>query len=132
VNAGQYEGLMKALNEIRDRLPVPVAEPKTAWSRDEVPAAEPVVKPGTLTETASQKTAASLALYMVLVQLDGWIESSRSNHYESGSGHSSEPRGGECWTQFHPSDIRRMVNDAARELGVAEFPEPNPGREDVR
>jgi hypothetical protein len=124
VNAGQYEGLMKALNEIRDRLPVPVAEPKTAWSRDEVPAAEPVVKPGTLTETASQKTAASLALYTVLVNLDGWIQGNRENH--DGLGHKGEPRGGECWTQFHPSDIRRMVNDAARELGVAEFPEPNP------
>jgi hypothetical protein len=101
--------------------PIPVSDVLGHTPVDKAP--EPV-KPGTLTETASQKTAASLALYTVLVNLDGWIQGNRENH--DGMGHRGEPKGGECWTQFHPSDIRRMVNDAARELGVTEFPEPDP------
>lgn len=68
------------------------------------------------------------ALARLLDVLDGWIEGARSNH--DGFSHSSEPVGSECWTQFHPSDIRRMVNDAAREVGLAEFPLPDEPKED--
>lgn len=72
------------------------------------------------------KQVASLALYTLLTMVDGWIEGARSNH--EGMSHRGEPHGGECWTQFHPEDIRRMVNDAAQKLGVPEFPLPTNGQ----
>jgi hypothetical protein len=74
-----------------------------------------------------ETTGARQALARMLSTLDGWIEGARENH--DGMGHKFENRGSECWTQFHPVDIRRMVNDVARELGVAEFPEPEKPRE---
>jgi hypothetical protein len=69
------------------------------------------------------------ALARFLDVLDGWIEGARSNH--DALDHRGESRGEECWTQFHPSDIRRMVNDAAREVGLsAEFADPEVATED--
>jgi hypothetical protein len=69
------------------------------------------------------------ALAKLLGVLDGWIEGARSNH--DGLDHRGEPMGSECWTQFHPSDIRRMVNDAAREVGLSvEFADPEIPTED--
>lgn len=72
--------------------------------------------------------AVSLALYTMLVNLDGWIEGARSNH--DALDHRGEPMGEECWTRWHPADIRSMVNDVARELGVSEFPKPEITKED--
>lgn len=69
------------------------------------------------------------ALVKLLAVLDGWIDGARSNH--DALGHRGENRGEECWTQFHPSDIRRMVNDAAREVGLSvEFADPEVAEED--
>lgn len=69
------------------------------------------------------------ALAKLLGVLDGWIEGARSNH--DALGHRGEPMGSECWTEFHPSDIRRMVNDAAREVGLSvEFADPEVATED--
>lgn len=80
---------------------------------------------------APGRRGAHRALVRMLSMLDGWIEGARENH--DGMGHRNENRGEECWTQFHPTDIRRMVNDVARELGLAEFPEPaNPKEDEVR
>lgn len=68
-------------------------------------------------------------LMTFLAVLDGWIDGARSNH--DALGHRGEPMGSECWTQFHPSDIRRMVNDAAREVGLSvEFADPEVAEED--
>jgi hypothetical protein len=64
----------------------------------------------------------------MLGMLDGWIEGARENH--DAMGHKYENRGEECWTQFHPADIRNMINDVARELGLAEFPAPAKPKED--
>lgn len=61
---------------------------------------------------------ATEALAHVRRVLDGWIEGAKANH--EGLGHRDERAGEECWTQFHPDDIRNMVTDAAAELGVAE------------
>lgn len=66
--------------------------------------------------------ARSEALQAVLDALDGWIEGARSNH--AGWEHRDEPVGSECWRQFTPADIRTMINDAAREVGLEEFPKP--------
>jgi len=69
------------------------------------------------------------ALKAMLSQLDGWIQGARENH--EAYSHRGEPRGGECWREFAPSDIRRMVNDAAREIGLlVEFGEPEMPEED--
>lgn len=69
------------------------------------------------------------ALVKLLGVLDGWIEGARANH--DGFGHSTESWGEECWRQFAPSDIRRMVNDAAREVGLSvEFADPEVATED--
>lgn len=124
MNAGQYEGLMGVLGQILDRMPerpAPAA-PAVALTTHHLD--------GTKTRTLHQEGAegASLALYSLLVNLDGWIDGARSNH--DGFGHSSEAVGSECWTQYHPADIRTMVNDVARELGLGEFPKPSTPRED--
>jgi hypothetical protein len=84
-------------------------------------------KRGPLTN-ADQRASASLALYTVLTTLDGWIDGQRENH--DAMGHRGENTGSECWRSFAPSDFRRMVNDAARELGLGEFPESTNPRED--
>jgi hypothetical protein len=71
--------------------------------------------------------AKSTALAAVLGTLDGWIEGQRANH--DALDHRAEPVGEECWRRFAPADIRNMVNDAAREVGVHEFTLPKKGRE---
>lgn len=75
---------------------------------------------------APGRRGAYRALKAMLGQLDGWIQGCKENH--QGMGHGSELVGGECWREFAPSDIRRMVNDAAREVGLDEFAEPEPGK----
>lgn len=62
------------------------------------------------------------ALSALLGVLDDWIVGVRENH--AAMEHRDEPAGDECWTRFHPDDIRTMVNDAAREMGIHEFPKP--------
>jgi hypothetical protein len=114
VNAGQYEGIMRRLGEILDRMPERTTE---APAKPRMPRR----KRGPLT-TRDQRESASLALYTLLTVLDGWVDGAHDNH--EALGHRDEIRGEECWTRFHPQDIRRMVNDAARDLGLSEFPEP--------
>lgn len=78
---------------------------------------------------APGRRGAHQALAKFLGVLDGWIEGARSNH--DGLDHRGELMGSECWTEFHPSDIRRMVNDAAREVGLSvEFADPEIPTED--
>lgn len=59
------------------------------------------------------------ALWAVLRVLNDWIETSFENHWANE--HRGEPVGSECWTRFHPQDFRKMVNDAAREMGIDEI-----------
>lgn len=73
--------------------------------------------------------AKSLALYTVLVTLDSWIEAAVEHH--AAMGHRDEKTGDECWRSFAPSDFRDMINDAARELGLSEFPLPEKPKEDT-
>lgn len=75
---------------------------------------------------AHEKTIVRTTLHTVMTTLNGWIESARDNH--DALGHRGEDR--ECWTQFAPSDFRNMINDTARELGVAEFLLPKTPKED--
>lgn len=103
MNLEQFNKLTGLLGQIIERLPEPAAKP--------VPAA--VKMPGAAVE------GQSYALAVFLNVLDSWIQGAKENH--DAMGHRNENRGAECWRQFTPSDIRRMVNDAARELGVQEF-----------
>lgn len=68
-------------------------------------------------------------LRTVLETLDGWIEGAHGNHDAMGHG-GRENIGEECWRIYSPSDIRRMINDAAREVGIVEFPAPPAPSED--
>lgn len=69
------------------------------------------------------------ALRSMLEMLDAWIQGQQENH--QGSDHRYEDRGEECWRQYAPSDIRRMVSDTAREMGLnTEFPRPEVPQED--
>jgi hypothetical protein len=144
MNAGQYEGILNLLAEIRDRMP----EPKLTTAAPECPAYDPgptvlsqngrPVKLAGLAVAAQRiarmtddehKAAASLALYTLSTVLDGWIVGAKENH--GALGHSRyENVGEECWRSFAPSDIRNMINDAARELGLSEFPISDDPEED--
>jgi hypothetical protein len=70
------------------------------------------------------------ALWALLCTLDGWIEGAQEDH--EAMGHRGENTGEECWRSFAPADIRSMVNDTARQLGISEFSTPQPAREDVK
>jgi hypothetical protein len=87
-----------------------------------------IANASSLTREADKLAGAADALSRMLGVLDGWIEGARSNH--DGMGHRGEPRGEECWTQYAPADIRRMINDAAREAGLSEFTAPTTLKED--
>lgn len=128
MNAGQYEDLMARLGQILDRMPErPAPEPeRVAAVPMERTSALMTLPPSTYTD--ARRRGASAALSSMLSMLDGWIEGFRENH--DGLGHRGENRGEECWTQFHPADIRNMVNDVARELGLTEFPKPEMPKED--
>lgn len=137
---GQANAVLTLLAEIRDRLPVQEAPapimPVGAYGCPADPAAyvdtlfgapsAPVAAPKG-SELAAVKREALVA---VLEALDGWIEGAQENH--GALEHRHETRGEECWRRFAPSDIRNMVNDAARELGLDMFPAPDEPREDVR
>jgi hypothetical protein len=127
MNAGQYEGIINLLADIRDRMP----EPKTTTAAPVPRPFEPAQSVSASPLDREGKWAASMALYALLVSLDGWIAGARENH--DALDHRNEPTGEECWTRWHPADIRSMVNDVARELGLGEFPRPAvPKEEEVR
>jgi hypothetical protein len=88
----------------------------------------PAVKPVEGAKGSELAAAKRMALLAVLDALDGWIETAYNDH--KASGHRAEPVGAECWRQFEPSDIRRMVNDACIEVGLKPFPEPRNPTED--
>lgn len=115
MNQGEYEGIIGRLDAILGKMPaVPQPDPRSVASTPVPPA---VVDRGGPLGAAGQR-GASRALARLLDALDGWIEGARANH--DALDHRGENIGDECWTRFHPSDIRAMVNDAAREVGVAE------------
>ncbi len=116
MNAGQYEGMMRVLTEIRNRLPAPErAQPQPARNAAQPPHTRYLY-------TEGERGGASIALREVLEALDAWVVGARENH--EALGHSSEPYGEECWRSFAPSDFRRMVIDAAREIGLTDFELP--------
>jgi hypothetical protein len=65
------------------------------------------------------------ALAIFRAVLDDWVRTARENH--EALGHRGEIPGEECWKNFHVSDVRSMINDTARELGLEPFPVPATG-----
>lgn len=137
MNQGQYEGIMGALGKILDRMPVrdiPAApEPVRpvhagpCWNGCTRPEHRPVGTPSLRkgSEIAADKRQ---ALAIMRAVLDDWIKGAKENH--EACQHRHENRGEECWRTFAPSDIRNMINDAARELGLQPFPLPESPEED--
>lgn len=103
------------LRELRDRLPPPTAVPA-----DDILAA---VKGSALAAAKRE------ALDAVLDALDVWIEKAARFHGRYCT--EAEPKGKECWRAFAPSDIRNMVNNACREVGILEFAIPKLPKEEV-
>lgn len=62
------------------------------------------------------RTAQGSALHAMLDTLNGWSKDTRSNH--EALGHRGEDRGSECWISFTITDIRDMINETARALGI--------------
>lgn len=94
-----------------------LAKPGEVQPEPPEPAPPGVVDRGGVLGVAGQR-GAYRALKRVLDVLDGWIDGAKANH--DALEHRGESTGDECWTRFHPDDIRNMVNDAAREVGVTE------------
>lgn len=118
--------MTKALSDVRDelvrrdvhrQLPESPAESRTAAGLSGKP-----------TREADKMAGAVQALGLLLDTLDSWIQGVRENH--DALGHRGESIGEECWRSFAPADIRSMVNDVARELGISEFPLPEKPKED--
>lgn len=106
--------MIKALADIRDELVRQRAA--SVGTPDRVRAAE----------VAADKRQ---ALAIVRAVLDDWIKNQRDSMHRVYE-HGDEASGSECWRSFAPSEIRTMINHAARELGVAEFPDPDQPEED--
>jgi len=129
VITSQYKAIKGLLEEIRDRLPVrdipeePVTVRRMDGSRTTV---------GTPRLPKSLEVAADKrqALAVMRAVLDDWIRGSRENHYAND--HRNENAGEECWRTFDVVDVRNMINDAARKLGLLEFPIPTEPEEDKR
>jgi hypothetical protein len=115
VNIDAIKALAATLDVPLDELAVTSPEPK----RERDPAHDDDV--AEIVERLVRR-AQYLALREVLIVLDSWREGARSNH--DGMGHQREIASEECWENFHASDVRTMVADAARELRTAD---PNEG-----
>lgn len=124
-----------ALTEVRDGLLIERAQQKRGarvlLTTHHLDGTKTVATQERTSETAEadKLAGASLAITTLHEMLDGWIETAFENH--EGSGHRGENRGDECWRRFAPSDIRTMINDAAREMGIGEFPRPEVEKEDT-
>ncbi len=123
MNIEQFRTLTGLIGEIRDRLPAP-----EITTKDPEPTKRPIPV-SSVTQADRLTRGRREALAAVLSVLDGWIEGARENHYAME--HRGENRGGECWRQFAPDDFRRMINDAARQVGIREFDYPGAPREDI-
>jgi hypothetical protein len=131
-----HPDLMQLLTEIRDRLPAPAPASTEAADTDEqygrpestMSNWQGAPRPEASGARGVRKIAQSQALYAMLCNLDSWIRGARENH--GAMEHRNENTGEECWRQFAPSDIRSMINDTARELGISAFPRPVVPEED--
>ncbi len=96
---------MTMLAEIRDRLPVQevtVPAPNTA---------------GRIENWRDIQEDQRRTLRIFLTTLNNWVQGQKDNH--EALDHRENP-GYECWRSFSYADIRNMVGDTARELGLGD------------
>lgn len=106
MNAGQYEGLLQVLQEIRDRLPEPVrGEPMIKVPTRNIPT---VIDP----LRAVKQQGANHALIRMRAAATGWARTSFENQDGSRDQILVDQQ------PFVLSDILRMIDDVARELGL--------------
>lgn len=97
MNAGQYEGIVGMLTEIRDRLPVSVKAPD---------------------RNDDFRMGATSALDAMARAARGWADGAAENDEAMGRRDRREAKD----QPFFLTDILNMINDAAREVGVPEVP----------
>lgn len=145
MNASQYEGITGRLDAILAKLPAvpqldipedPVTVRRMDGSKTVVtrpvhagPCWDGCARPEHRASLAKENLADKRqALAIMCAVLNDWIKGAKENH--EAMDHRYENRGDECWRTFAPSDFRNMINDAARELGLQEFPLPEVPEED--
>lgn len=104
--------------------PVAVLDPRDVHIGDDVDLADLSAGQEKIVGRIIKRTAYETGKALLDV-LEGWIEGQQENH--EASGHRGENIGEECWSQYHPEDIRRMVNDAMRLMGAPEHRLPQDG-----
>lgn len=137
MNQGQYEGLMGMLEKILDRMPerpssfeeklavhlkldhVEPASTKTGWPYDrEGPAPVPTSDVGTEATLGdimkARKDGAKIALEAMLDVAEGWAKTAAENDEAMGR----RDRVSASRQPFYLSDMRTMIDDAAREVGL--------------
>lgn len=107
---GAFEIIEQAVRDLVAAEPAPMADPAVDDDSNEL--LDRIVRRAQYT-----------ALHAMLGVLDGWIEGAAENH------EAMSHRDNDCCRDFAPADIRRMINDAAAELGVPApyVPEPDLG-----
>lgn len=103
MNIGQYDGIMGRLGEIldavKDRAPAEATEP---------------AEPAPSMVSGQKPDSRRAALLAMLNHVDDWAEWAQGEHEALGH------REKDCCGVFHPDDVRRMINGAAREIGLTE------------
>lgn len=99
MNAGQYEGIMTVLQEIRDRVP-DMGTVRVPDRNDDF------------------RMGASSALDAMMCVAKSWAEGAAENDEAMGRRDHRAAKD----QPFFLADILNMINDAAREVGVTEIP----------
>lgn len=109
----QVEKLRRVVTDLAELHGVPV--------ESLLPAADPATTDDT-PELAERivRRAQYDALRRMRIMVESWVAQQQEEH--EANGHRREDVGQPCWNRWHPNDIRTMINDTARELGVPEMP----------
>lgn len=116
---GRWDLLATASNKEDDR-PVYAAWGRTRAQIETVLSGildEAPTEPASPPKGSGLAAAKRMTLEAMLTVLDGWVAGARVNH--TALDHQREVR--PCWTRFDTDDIRRMVADTAREVGLNDF-----------
>lgn len=116
--AGLGDTVIPAQYALTDLVPARILDVPT---RKDVPA-RPSEPPVARSMAEAVAMGHRQALNALLGILDDWIAGARENH--AATEHRYENVGEECWTRVHPADVRTMVNDACREMGIPIFSPP--------
>lgn len=116
MNAGQYEGIVGRLDAILSKMPTegPICTPERRLDHGHTIACGPMAGASSTRETDKLAGAVNALAAMVRAAKD-WAEGSAENDEAMGR-RDRKPAGEQ---EFVLVDILNMINDAAREVGVA-------------